>query len=173
LWPRVAGAFLLKIQSLRAELTHLRAQLRVAVAAESRDPRALLKGAARDARSLAAERTPWVDGLGQLIEASVAYGEGDEARAVSRLVTAEQSFVGADMPLYAVAARHRRGEILGGDVGRAMVAAAHQSFASEQVARVDRMLEIFAPGFTRRSAGRLAGASAPKALPAGGLLPSR
>ncbi len=166
LWPRVAGAFLLKIQSLRAELTHLRAQLRAAVATESNDPAPLLKGAARDARSLAAERTPWIDGLGQLIEASVAYARGDEALAVDRLVTAEQSFVGADMALYAIAARHRRGEILGGDVGREMVAAAHQSFADEQVVRVDRMLEIFVPGFNRRPAARLPGDSAPKRLPA-------
>ena len=81
-------------------------------------------------------------------------------------MTAEQSFVGADMALYAIAARHRRGEILGGDVGREMVAAAHQSFADEQVVRVDRMLEIFVPGFNRRPAARLPGDSAPKRLPA-------
>ena len=164
LWPRVAGAFLLKIQSLRAELTHLRAQLRVAVALDSADSERLLAAALRDATSLARERTPWVDGLGQLTEAAVANARGNQMLAVERLVSAERSFVGADMALWAVAARHRRGEILGGDDGSSLVDAAKRHFEGEQITRPDFMLDVFAPGFGRR-ARALSPPSLPRALP--------
>ncbi len=117
----------------------------------------MLQSALRDARRLEKERTPWVDGLGHLVTATVAHARGDDTRAIATLSEAERSFRGADMPMFAFAAQHRRGELLGGDEGASLVRAAGEAFTAQQIAKPERMLEIFAPGFgERRATKRLA-----------------
>ena len=52
-----------------------------------------------------------------------------------------------DMALCVALARHRLGALLGGDEGRALIMQAEQWMASQGIARPDRVLALFAPGF--------------------------
>jgi hypothetical protein len=120
------------------------------MAAATRDPRERrrLVGRARaDARAIAAEGTPWGAPLGLLVEAALAAIEGRVHEAVAKLADAEGRLGAQRIGLYAAAARLRRGELLGGDEGRAVVAAADEDMRSRGVRDPVRMTAMLAPGF--------------------------
>jgi len=51
------------------------------------------------------------------------------------------------MQLYAVAARRRLGEMLGGDRGRQLVAQTEEWMTKQQIKNPPRMINLLAPGF--------------------------
>ena len=54
------------------------------------------------------------------------------------------------MQLYAVAARRRLGEMLGGDRGRQLVAQTEEWMTKQQIKNPPRMINLLAPGFSAR-----------------------
>ncbi len=126
-----------------------RARRRLAAAAQAtngaeRD--ALIRGAEGHASAILRERTHWGDPLALLLRAGVAAAREEVARAVALLESAEAGLVAADMALHAAAARRRRGELMGGDAGRSLVAAADAWMAGQGITSPERMTAMLAPG---------------------------
>ncbi|PYQ02687.1 MAG: ATP-binding protein [Acidobacteria bacterium] len=126
-----------------------RGRRRLAAAAETGDPgerTALLRGAERHAKSIIRERTHWGDPLALLLRAGVAATRGDTSRAVPLLESAEAGLGAADMALHAAAARRRRGELIGGEAGHGLVAAADAWMTGQSIKNPERMTAMLAPG---------------------------
>ncbi len=149
-WRALARSLLLRLQLPRIEMVHLRARAALAAAqaeATSSARPALQAAAARDARRLEKERRPWADPLARLVRAALAAARGDREGAAETLALAEQELEAQEMALYAAAARRRRGELSGGERGRALVASADAAMRARGVARPAAMANVLAPGF--------------------------
>ena len=150
-WPTMRRAHLHRIQIVRLQLAHLRARalLAAVTAGEELGARAteLIASALGEARGIQRERLAWSNGLARLIEAAVHARRSDRDRALSTLTTAIDDLAASDMKLWAAAARRRRGELLGGDDGRALVAAADEAMRAEGVEDPVRYCAMLAPGF--------------------------
>jgi hypothetical protein len=135
-WPHMRA--MSRVQLLRIEALFLRG--RVAVAAR-RSPQIALD----DARRLDGEKLPWASALAALLRACAAGGDRDKA--VKLLTTAVQQLDGAELTLFAHCARYRLGQLLGGDAGSALSAAATAWMRDQSIGNPERMMAVFAPGF--------------------------
>jgi hypothetical protein len=129
-----------------------RARRRLAMAAHTTDAAErdeLLRGAEGHASAILRERTHWGDPLALLLRASVAATRGETARALPLLESAEVGLTVAEMALHAAAARRRRGELVGGETGRGLVAAADAWMAGQGIKNPERMAAMLAPGLWR------------------------
>ena len=126
-----------------------RARRRLGVAAQTRDPaerEALLRGAEEHAGAILREKTRWADPLALLLRAGAAATRGETERALSLIEPAEASLAAADMALYAAVARRRRGELMGGEGGRDLVAAADAWMSEQGIRNPERMAAMLTPG---------------------------
>jgi len=147
-WTRMESSLLNRIQSIRIEGQFLRGRCALADAAHHADLRNKRLGEASDAaRKLEREKAPWARALALLVRAGISAARGDRDRAIERLSEAERSCDKADMAALATAARWRRGQLLGGDVGNTMLANAREWLQGQRVADPDAMVAMWAPGF--------------------------
>lgn len=126
-----------------------RARRRLAMAAQSSNAAerdALLLAAESHAQAIRQERTRWADPLAFLVEAGTAATRRQAERARGLLESAEAGFEGADMGLYAAVVRRRRGELMGGEAGRALVAGADAWMNGQDITNPARMTQMLAPG---------------------------
>jgi hypothetical protein len=126
-----------------------RARRRLGLAAHDARPgerRALLQGAERHARAILRQKTRWGDPLALLVHAGAAATRGEGERAAALLETAEAGFAAAEMALHAAAARRRRGELMGGEAGRELMAAADAWMTGQKIKSPERMTAMLAPG---------------------------
>lgn len=126
-----------------------RARRRLAGAAAAEEPRAReehLRGVSDQARRILAEKTAWAEPIALLLQAGARATRGEGAEAIALLEQAEKAFVSADMALYAAVARRRRGEMLRGDDGRALVATADASMTAQAIRNPERIAAMLAPG---------------------------
>jgi tetratricopeptide (TPR) repeat protein len=144
----LAQSMLLRIQVLRLESQHARARgvLAAAVALPSRRAELLAEAEAIAARILK-ERMPWSDALATLVNAAIAHGRGRIDQSVTLLSDASTALDACDMKLIAALARHRRGAIVGGDEGRALIAAADAMMRAQKIVNPSRMAAMLTPGF--------------------------
>jgi eukaryotic-like serine/threonine-protein kinase len=130
-----------------------RARRHVALAAAAETPapaaRSHLAQAEHYAGRLRSERTAWGDGLALLVRAGTRATSGDRERALADVTEAASRLADADMALIAAAASRCRGELLGGEAGRALVAEADAWMATQSIKRPDRMARMLAPGAWR------------------------
>lgn len=151
LWPKILRSFLLMAQYQRVSFYHLRASSALAAASMGGKDgplfQTLLREADRDIRRLAREDVPWAQALSDSLRAPLASLRGDTVGAMSFLERAASRFDACEMALFAASVRRRHGEIIGGDVGRAMVAAADTWMAGQGIQNPGRMTCLFAPGF--------------------------
>ncbi|MEO7328664.1 MAG: hypothetical protein ABI193_08815, partial [Minicystis sp.] len=127
-------------------LQHGAAHLAAAVdAAESRRP-GLLQKVDRDARTLARQGTRFACAAALGLRAGAAAGRGDRIAAGALVAEAETCFAEVDMAHYANAARRRRGELLGGDEGRDLIASADAAMGAQGVSNPARMTAALLPG---------------------------
>ncbi len=152
-WPLMVGSMILRFQLTRIEALYLRARTCVAAAAASSPsgtvtpaPQGLLRQAADDARRIERENMAWSTPLAHLIQAGIAVTEGDSQRALALLVQAESGFAKSDMLLYERLARRRRGQLLAGEDGRALVADADRWIMERQVKQPERLAALLTPG---------------------------
>jgi len=149
-WPAFERSHLPRFQFFRLESWHLRARIAVARASEDGVGKAkqdeLLRSAARDAHRLERAIDPWIQPLAVLIRAGIAANRGTASEAGRLLELAERELLGLDMALYAAAARRRRGQLLGGDEGAALVAEADGWMAGQDIKNPSRMSDMLAPG---------------------------
>ncbi|XXX78617.1 protein kinase [Sorangium sp. So ce134] len=151
-WRKIAWSFLPRFQYYRVLIHHLRASAALQAAAaeasgDARLARRLLGEAERDARRLSREGAPWVAPMATSLRAAIAAQRGQAALALSLLESAAAAFDGSDMALFAACARRRRGQLLGGEEGRALIQAADAWMAGQGVRNPARIAAIFAPGF--------------------------
>ncbi len=126
-----------------------RARRRLALAAqtaETPERDALLAGAERHAQAILRERTRWAGPFALLVQAGAAATRREAARARSLLVSAEAGFTAADMALHAAVTRRRRGELMGGEAGRDLAAAADAWMSEQAIMNPARMTQMLAPG---------------------------
>jgi hypothetical protein len=140
------SSLLLRVQMIRVVHAWSRGRLLLAAAsAGARDRRRASRELARLAKELAAERVPYADVFAGELAAGSAVLVGDSiaaCAALDRVIAA----AGDEMLLHVAAARHRKGELLGGDAGRALVADVEAWMRSEGIVDPARMTSVFLPG---------------------------
>jgi hypothetical protein len=153
-WKHIEGqlrplekSMLLRIQGLRIDAMQLRARLALASAfGKEREQR--LRIAARLADKIARENMAYSNPIATLIRAGIAKQRGDEPKAVTLLEKALLDFESSDMRLYAVVARRRLGEMVGGDRGRQLVAQTDEWMTRQQIRNPAKIMNLLAPGFS-------------------------
>nr|WP_240807395.1 serine/threonine-protein kinase [Polyangium spumosum] len=148
LWRAIVKSQLLRPQPSRIDVLTLRGRTAIACAAagDRRRPR-LLREATRIAERLERELRRDARPTAALLRAAVALLRGRRDLALAHLDTAVRGFDAAEMSLSAACARHRMGELLGGEAGAVLVAEAHEVMRKQGIQRPERWLVIFAPGF--------------------------
>jgi eukaryotic-like serine/threonine-protein kinase len=146
-WRRLKRSLLLQIEAIRIFMVHLRGSCAVAAARAGEETGRNLRLARRCSHQLRREQADWGVALGRLIGAALADLEGNRQDAIALVGIAASHLEDAGMKLYAAAARHRQGELLGGDAGRAFVAKSEAWMAEEQICDAAAMLGLYVPGF--------------------------
>jgi hypothetical protein len=146
-WPAIRKANLLRHPLLRTDAYGLRACTAIALAAARPGDEALLRDASHAARVLDRAGRPDSMAAAALIRAGIAHLRDDRKQAIALLGRAEQGYVGGDMPLHASYARRRRGEVVGGEAGRAATHDADRVLVDRGIAAPERWLALVAPGF--------------------------
>gem|GEM_PF-1362039 len=146
---QLRGSMLMRaIQGLRSEAHWLWGQVCLAEAEKSAG-KVAIRQARKMARALLRETRGYATGMGLLVRAGVEYQSGADEAAADTLVRAEQVCDDLNLEHMAVVARRRRGQILGGDEGAALVAAADAWWRDEGGVVPARLAQFVAPGFRR------------------------
>ena len=135
-------------QFVRAMTHFIRGRAAVA-SAEDAPPdvrRTRLKEARAEALQLERERMPWTALLASLTVAAIANAVGDKTAAATALRRGIEQAAATDMLLYAAAARHQLGCLLGGDEGDELRRQGESAMVSEGVRAPARMATMFLPG---------------------------
>ena len=150
-WWALEKSLLRRIQFVRIESQHLKGRCALAAAgnrslsASNREKP--LRSAARDARRIERQKTPWGAPLAALLQAGIASHRGDRVATLQRLASARAGFEAADMSVYAAAAARRCQGLLVGDAdGGVLVAEADTWMKSEGIRNPERMTAMLAPG---------------------------
>lgn len=118
-----------------------------ATAAYVLEPRAeLLRFLEGRIRGLAKERILCGVAARLHLSACLANLRGDREQERTDLAGARDAYAACGVHLYAQACRHRLGCVLGGDQGRALVAAAREELIGQGVVRPERWFAMLAPG---------------------------
>ncbi|MFO0760505.1 MAG: AAA family ATPase [Byssovorax sp.] len=144
-WPALERSGSLEIQPIRVEAMTLRALSACAASRWSPHRDELLAAADRDGRLLAKESAPPARGAANLVHAIVCTYRGQRDRAVPLFQEAETSFARTGMKLHAAIASRRRGELLGGDEGRALLWSCDEWLVREGVRAPERVAAMIAP----------------------------
>jgi eukaryotic-like serine/threonine-protein kinase len=118
-----------------------------------------LGSAERDARNLERWNTSWGPFAAHLVRAGVAAHRGDRAQALERLTIAEAAFAREGMALHRTVSRWRRGSLLSGDAGRALVQESREWMLAQGVKNPDRLNRVYAPGVWAQTADSAASTS--------------
>jgi hypothetical protein len=145
-WHDLDKSLLLVMEQSCLEAWHLRARALIAATAPGQRAAAFKRVAALN-RKVRRGNLPWALGLADLLDVAVALGRADKTAALTRLDQAIERLDGADMGLYALAARRRRGELVGGDAGKAEVDEADRRMTGEKIAHPDRWTAMLVPLF--------------------------
>lgn len=144
-WPSLERSGLLAHGMLRSDAAQLRA--RVALAAADANPAGAHREAERAARLLERMKRPDATASAAMLRAALLARQGDRNAAMSCLLQAETSYEEARMSLHVAYARRRRGALLGGEDGDALVWSADRALEAAGIRAPERWLELHAPGF--------------------------
>jgi hypothetical protein len=111
--------------------------------------RLLLHEAESCARAIARERVEYAAYFSDMLLAAAATRRGKDETALGYLVLAEQKATRQAMPMHAAGARHRRGELVLGDEGRALIDAGRSFLANQGVKRPEQLLALVTPPLWR------------------------
>jgi len=132
------------------ESRHLRARSAIGCATQESvelpKKERLLRSATHDVRQIERTGAPWGLAVARLDRAGIAAARKHESEALRLLESVELDFRMLEMALYAAVARRRRGQLLGGDAGAALVAEADAWMAGQDIKNPARMADMLAPG---------------------------
>jgi hypothetical protein len=155
-WGPFRRTLATRVQFLNILSRHHRASAALVFAEDcnlrNRERRRLIRTAEREAARIEREQMPWGLGLAALLRAGVAARRGNTGEAARLLTAAETILESTDMPLYAAAARRRRGELIAGDEGdegRALIADSDFFMLKQEIRNPGRMAAMLAPGVSR------------------------
>jgi serine/threonine protein kinase len=111
------------------------------------EPKLHLKQAAQVATTLERSGIAAMIPGGRLGRAAIAHAHQQAERTLALLQRAEQGFTDAQREGDAAAVRRRRGQLLGGDEGKALVGAAERWFTEQGVRNIPAICRLLAPGF--------------------------
>ena len=124
----------------------LRARARLADLVRRGDAgRSQCKRIAADARALVELGAVHSVPMGRLLQSGIAQRLARDEEAAHHAQAAADGFGAADMPLYRAVALRRRGELLGGDEGAALVTSANAAMAQLGVRAPDKIAALLAP----------------------------
>lgn len=146
LWARGTRAQWAPIDFWATELHNARWRAALALAAVEADRGAALRAAQGAASRLARIQTRLARGLAELAHGAVAAAWGAKGEASARFAGAEAALDAVGCAHYAAAAKRRRGLILAGDEGRALVDAADARLRAEGARDPARLAAMLAPG---------------------------
>jgi eukaryotic-like serine/threonine-protein kinase len=138
----------LMTQSIRVESTFLRARaaLAAAAAAPTRERRALIRSAERDARRLAREKVDTARALATFVRAGVAAVRGDAGAALSHSREADAAFTHIGAMHYAMAARWHAGRLADDAAGAQAQRSAAEWMAAQGARAPHKLLTLLTPG---------------------------
>jgi serine/threonine protein kinase/tetratricopeptide (TPR) repeat protein len=138
-----------RFQIMREALREQRARalLAWARASEGAARTELLTRVDADVRLLERERSAWSGALAKLYRASAAQLGGRTDRALVLLGEAEKQLAETHMHIYELCARRRRGELMGGAAGRALVDEMDATLRSRGARDPRKVVRLCAPGF--------------------------
>ena len=154
-WPELDRSRLSSLDSVAFAALNARGRAALAMAASDAPPDARARAlgiAERSARRLGRVDRPIAAALAALLEAGIGVARrAPEARILEVLDRAVHLFAALGAEHYVAAARRRRGELEGGERGRALVAEADAWFVAEGARAPDRLAAMLAPGVWTRS----------------------
>jgi len=148
-FEQLERSLLTRIEVVRTLSLWLRGRLALSAAACGAAAGHTLADAKRAQRKLARAPLPCHATWAGLLAAGIARQRGDDEAALQHLLTAEELASAHDMPFTTSVIMRRRGEMLGGDEGAALIERADAAMREEGVASPERMCELVAPGFER------------------------
>ena len=142
--PAIQRAFLLRMHQVQWHSTYTRTAAWLGALGEgAREPARLRSAIRATCKSLGSD--PISRPVLLLVNAELAVLRGDLDAAVHAYLGAADAFDAAGLTLFAWAARWRRGELLGGDTGRALVAQVRAALSAEGCVRPDRVVAMLVP----------------------------
>jgi hypothetical protein len=148
-WPVMVKSMLMRIQVLRIETMHLRARSAIAAAVSGGKALPFLQDAKQIAGRIAKEKMFWSEPIVLLVRAGIAGVQANDTEMRTLLSLAAKGFEAAEMGLFQAVTEWRLGQLIGGDEGRQMVAAAGKWMRDHQVKNPERMTRLLAPGCGR------------------------
>jgi hypothetical protein len=146
-WPSFRRSLLARIPSVWNFMVFDRDRLALAEVAElprTHDRMSKLKHLGRE---LLKSPDTYAQGWGQLVRAGAANIAGDTEAALRHLEAAEAKFTEAEMGAYRTVTRRRRGELIGGDEGRALIAECDALLEGQGIQNPVAWARMYAPGF--------------------------
>ncbi|MCU1278422.1 MAG: Serine/threonine-protein kinase PknA, partial [bacterium] len=139
---------------LRAQITRLvalgtRAQAALAMAREhdGSERRRWVAAARRAVTAMRKERMSWALAVADIYAAALATLDGRNDEGIALLAAAETALAAEEMVLHAAVARSRRGQLVGGDEGRALRDAGERDVRAAGFVVPARGIALYAPGF--------------------------
>ncbi len=112
---------------------------------DATEDRTLLRDAEACARAISREGVTWSQSFSAILLSGVCTRRKTREFALVHLSSAEEKASATGMSLHRAVVRYRRGEILGGDEGRALIEEARAFMAAQEIERPDRMLDMLSP----------------------------
>lgn len=147
-WPELERSLLLEVQLLKMEAIFLRGRAALAAALLLDDTKAkpLLRQAEKESYRLDKEDMPWGNALAALLRAGINSKQAEKNTLHTMLADVERRLHDADMMLYAMAVRRRRGALLANNQGAALIREADDWMYTQKINNPVRMTAMLAPG---------------------------
>ncbi|WNG49375.1 protein kinase [Archangium minus] len=150
LWPALEKGHMMRAQISRMDFHALRAQSALGLAAEEPGrKRELLTRVEKDAAMLEREMRRDAQPLARLLRAGVAHQRGQTDETLALLSAAIEGYRSAGMSTHEACALLWKGELVGGDEGRALVLTASAELEKEGIKRPRQWAAMLAPSLSR------------------------
>ncbi|MEL6344311.1 MAG: protein kinase [Myxococcota bacterium] len=148
IWKTAERSFAMGWQAnqMNSRFARASAALQIAAARPERRKK-FVNRADRDASLIARVELDYAQGYAGLLRAGVAHLNRQPADALRRLQDAEVAFTRCDMSGYVAVTQIRRGQLIGGDEGRALRDEGRSALRAEGIRSTEKWMATFSPGF--------------------------
>ncbi|HEU4888347.1 MAG TPA: hypothetical protein VFV49_10700, partial [Thermoanaerobaculia bacterium] len=144
-WDALKAALLLHVQFNKVIMLDVRGRAALAAVDEGAPSGQFVREAERAAKLIDRERTDWGLPMAELLRAGIDVRRRRKDAAIRRLEAAEDLFGAVDMNLHRAVAQRRRGELIGGSEGQALISASEAWMDAEGIRNPERLAYLYAP----------------------------
>jgi hypothetical protein len=148
-WPLLIQSLLLRVQFIKIEMLHLRANATLALANQTHNLSELLPLVQKGITKIEAEGCSWGNLLAQLLRAALESFQAPQ-QAIIRLTAVIPALTAADMLLWAMAAQRRQAQLMQKwgefQAGEVLQQLTDQWFAQQQIQNPARLTAMLLPG---------------------------